>query len=71
MASYGTTYESSGQAYGGPSIQADSHDHAQVRMEFAIAMGWIDDTSELAGELVETVSCDDDTMDAMNPVGRI
>lgn len=68
---FGTTYKCSKQEYRGPDILADNHDHALVRLEFAIAMGWIDESTELAGELVETIPCSDDVADAMNPVGRI
>ena len=56
---------------GGPKITADSWDHALVRLEFAIAMGWINEDTELVGELVETMHCPNDVADAMNPVGRI
>lgn len=68
---FGTTYKCSKQEYRGPDILADSHDHALVRLEFAIAMGWIDETTEIDGELVEVIDCPDEIADAMNPVGRI
>ena len=66
-------YITSSQAgrMGGPQIVGNSFEHALVRLEFAIAMGWIDEDTELDGELVETVPCPDDVADAMNPIGRI
>ena len=66
-------YITSSQAgrMGGPRIIGDSFEHAQVRLEFAIAMGWADKDTEIDGELVETIRCLDDMADAMNPVGRI
>ena len=71
MPIFRTTYEFSKQSYGGPSIFADNFDHALVRLEFAIAMGWIHENTELVGELVETIHCPDEIADAMNPIGRI
>jgi len=71
MATYGTTYKFAGKTFGGARITGNSFEHAQVRMEFAIAMGWIHEDTELVGELVETIHCPDEIADAMNPVGRI
>ena len=56
--------------YGGPRIIARDFDHALMRMEFAIAMGWLDSESEIVGELVHSEDTDMDKT-FLNPVGRM
>ena len=52
-------------------ITARDWDHALVRLEYAIAVGLLPPGTEISGELIERIHCDDEIVDAMNPVGRI
>ena len=41
----------------GPYIDADSFEHAQVRLEFAVALNIVDEGVEIIGELVQQTDC--------------
>jgi hypothetical protein len=71
MPKFGTSYKEGSATFGGSNVLAEDFDHALLRMEFAIAMGWIPENSMLDGELVEVMDCPDELADAMNPIGRI
>ena len=57
--------------FGQKDITARDWDHALVRLEYAVAVGLLPPGTEISGELIERTHCDDDIVDAMNPVGRI